>query len=367
MLRGGSPDRLDRHPDIAVVGGGVVGLATAAMCVRAGLGDVLVLEGAELAGGPSGRAGGVLSPEPHAWTDPADLVELGRHSLTLTRQVDNEWDNTLGIRDLDCLLTDRDLDQVSTPLAAPFDVLDEHQVRDREPSVRGIASAVLVRGQAHVDPLRFAAGFTRHAGTVATNVTVTGATIRARTLTTLHTTIGDIHPGVVVSATGHAPTGVAVRHTAVKGHLAVTRPLAHRLRSRVVSPIGGALPLQDGRLLTGGTFDENAQPGVQQAVVDQIRRGLDELIPAAMGTAFSHVWTCHRPASPDRLPIIDRLPGTDNAWFTAGHFGTGLLMAAATGETIAAWIGTGTRPARAAPFTVARFRTQPPNVAAEDR
>ncbi|HSS09654.1 MAG TPA: FAD-dependent oxidoreductase [Acidimicrobiales bacterium] len=40
----GVPDELSRQPDVLVVGGGMVGLATAVMCHRAGLGRVTVLE-----------------------------------------------------------------------------------------------------------------------------------------------------------------------------------------------------------------------------------------------------------------------------------------------------------------------------------
>ena len=38
----GMPADLDRHPDVLVVGGGVIGLATAVCCRRAGIGRVLV-------------------------------------------------------------------------------------------------------------------------------------------------------------------------------------------------------------------------------------------------------------------------------------------------------------------------------------
>jgi len=43
-LEPGVPPDLDRRPDVIVVGGGVVGLATAALCTRAGLGRVVVIE-----------------------------------------------------------------------------------------------------------------------------------------------------------------------------------------------------------------------------------------------------------------------------------------------------------------------------------
>lgn len=356
-LDAGTSHRIAHRPDIAVVGGGAVGLAIAAMCVRAGLGNVAVLERGNLAGGPSGRAGGVLAPEAHAWTDPPSLVALGRRSFALTRRLDDEWGNELGVRDLDCLLAGRRLPEVTTPLTAQVAVLDEQQVRDREPALRGVTGGVLIHEQGHVNPLRFAAALARHAGTVVTNAEVEASTVARRRVVTLHTRLGDVHPGVVIYATGGAPTpDVTVPHTSVKGHLAVTEPVACSLRTQIVTAGGGALPLPDGRLLTGGTIDDpDSAPGVRRTVVEGIRRGLDTIVPAAAAAQFSHVWTCYRPATPDRLPIIDRMPGTDNAWFTSGHFRTGLLMAVATGEIITKWVSSGTRPALAEPFTLARF------------
>src|SRR5256885_9071106 len=65
-LTPGVPDRLDRRPDVLVVGGGVVGLATAVACREAGLGRVLVLErGPRLASAASGGNGGAVAPDMH--------------------------------------------------------------------------------------------------------------------------------------------------------------------------------------------------------------------------------------------------------------------------------------------------------------
>ena len=39
----GVPEHLDRHPDILIVGGGIVGVTTALACTQAGLGSVVLL------------------------------------------------------------------------------------------------------------------------------------------------------------------------------------------------------------------------------------------------------------------------------------------------------------------------------------
>ena len=147
-----------------------------------------------------------------------------------------------------------------------------------------------------------------------------------------------------------------MRHHWVKGHLATTEPVPFALGARVVAPHGGALQLDDGRLLTGGTLDVGDDtPSVRAEVLAAMRTGLDAVIPAAARVPFSHAWCCFRPAAPDRLPLIDRVPGTENAWFASGMYRTGLLLACAVGDGLARWITSGSRPPELAPFGLDRF------------
>ena len=95
----GVPAELNRRPDVLVVGGGVIGLATAVACRLAGLGSVVVVERAErLASAASGGNGGAVAPDMHALTDSAEFVAFGRASLALYRRLDDEWDGAIGLR-----------------------------------------------------------------------------------------------------------------------------------------------------------------------------------------------------------------------------------------------------------------------------
>ncbi|MGH9114467.1 MAG: NAD(P)/FAD-dependent oxidoreductase, partial [Acidimicrobiales bacterium] len=91
------------------------------------------------------------------------------------------------------------------------------------------------------------------------------------------------------------------------------------------------------------------------AVVSTIRRDLDAALPCLAAVPTSHGWCGFRPAYPDRLPVVDRIPGLDNAWLTSGHFRTGVLMAPATGAAIALWIAAGRPPPEVAGLRAGRF------------
>ena len=79
------------------------------------------------------------------------------------------------------------------------------------------------------------------------------------------------------------------------------------------------------------------------------------MVPRTKELGVSHRWTCFRPAVADELPVIDQLPGLENAWASVAHFRTGIMVSPAAGELLAAWITTGERPAGAIPFGCDRF------------
>lgn len=354
-LAPGVPDELDRTPDVLVVGGGMIGLATAAGCRRAGLGRVVLVERDHLAAGASGGAAALLTPEVHAWTDPPAFVSLARDSLALYRRLDQEWRGALGLRPLDWLVPLPDPPAASLD-AGVAEVLDAAAVRDAEPEFSA-PGALLLRDQARLHPLRAAAAFAGRAGSVVTGVEVLDYDrVRGR-LTRVRTSHGDFAPGAVVVATGVAsrPERLMPQHR-VKGHLVATEPVSFRLRVALATPAGLlAFQLEDGRLVAGGTLDvDDESAEVRPEVVEAIRRDLAALLPGAAGVPLVHRWCCFRPATADLQPVIDRVPGLENAWLTAGHYRTGILMAPATGDALGRWIESGRAPAEVAPFGLAR-------------
>jgi glycine/D-amino acid oxidase-like deaminating enzyme len=392
LLLDPGPEDLGRRYDVLVVGGGVIGLATAALCRRAGLGRVAVLERGRLASGPSGRGGGVLAPELHDGTDPDCLVTFARQSLALWTELDREWDGALGIDPLDILQVPPPTGAKPPPGGEPASggkpaagappLGTEKPVETRVAAGRG---AVLHRGQARVHPLRLAAALARRAGTVATGVQVTGVETAGAGGLRVRTDRGEVDAGAVVLATGGAPSleglappggnglagpaagggeglaepggdGAAPRapggERSVKGTLLATVPAPFRLGAAIAGRGGVVFQLPDGRLVFGNTYDPaDPSPEVRPETLATTRADLAALAPDTAGLPLSHAWTCFRPATGDGLPVIDRLHGLDHVWATYGHFRTGFLLAAATGQALATWISSGERPEDLAPFS----------------
>jgi glycine oxidase len=345
------------RPDVLVVGGGIVGAATAVACRQAGLGSVLLIEAGRLGSGATGGAAGLLTPEIREWSDPGPFADLARTSLEYWKDLELSHPGGVGLIDLDWIGLVPDPESFAPHQLPAIEWLMPGEVRDLVPDLALPMAGALIRHQARVNPLRAIARLTAALPDVATGVAAISATVRGERVVTVGTSAGDIHPGVVVFATGRPPMldglPLDVPSDLVKGHLLVTEPVSVRVPG-TVAPV--ATQLEDGRLLVGGTFDTGDEsPSVRPDVIDAILSGLYAALPALNGVGVSHQWCCFRPRHPDGHPVIDRVPGLGNAWLTSGHFRTGILMAPVTARALVRWIAAGEAPAEAPAWSSARF------------
>jgi glycine oxidase len=348
----GSGSTPERRPDVLVVGGGIVGVATALACHMAGLGRVSLIEASALGSGATAGAAGLLVPEAHQGSDPKAFVELGRASLGLWRELEGSIPGGVGFQDMDWI------GLAPLPkgfLAGPSPAVEWLSIEDIAGLVPGLTretSGALIRHQGRVNPLRAVTRMAAQLARVTTGVAATGCEERGGAVRSISTTEGPLFPGSVIFATGGPPglAGIDVELPSdfVKGHLVATAPVTLTLPGSV-APL--ATQIEHGHLLAGGTVDTgDLSPGVNAEVIDNIGRELLAAWPQLSDAGLSHRWCCWRPHHPDGLPVIDRVPGLENAWFTSGHYRTGILMAPATARLLAEWVSTGRAPELAAPW-----------------
>lgn len=345
------------RPDVLVVGGGIMGVLTAWAATSAGLGSVQLVEAAQLGDGASGGSAGLLQPEPHQGNDPECLVELGRRSLQRWKELHRAIPGGVGLIEHDWIgLAPHPAGFVKDPPPTAR-WLEPSDVARLVPGLAGPVPGVLIPAQARLNPIRALARVAGRLPAVATQVAATAVTISGSRVTVVSTTAGAVSPGVVVFTTGTPPEllGLELSMPAdlVKGHLFVTAPADVRLDGTVV-PVATRLP--DGRLLAGGSLDvDDHTPDRQDEVIARLYRELVAALPGAKGSPVGHAWCCWRPHHPDALPVIDQVPGIENAWMTSGHYRTGVLMAPATADLLVEWLTTGQAPDPVAPFAAARF------------
>jgi glycine/D-amino acid oxidase-like deaminating enzyme len=353
-LEPGVSEPLDDTPDVLIVGGGVIGLATAVFLRRAGIDRVLVIERERrLASAPSGRAAGTLTPGIHSLLQGDAFVRLAQRGLELHRELDEEWGGAAGFRTIDSL--------VAPPIELPADlptppgmrVVDGIAAREIEPEFGEVAQAIHIERQGAVPPLRFAAELARRAGAVATGVAMLDLEATPSGAARVRTSHGVIEPGSVVLTTGLSDR-FPLRQRPVKGHMLATEPAPFTLRTLPAGLIG-FVQTAEGRVIGGGTVDlGDDDPVVRPDVIDSMLADLGRLVPAAKQLRVTHTWTCFRPAVLDEIPVIDQVPGFTNVWASVAHFRTGIMVSPAAADLITRWITTGERPIETADFAGSR-------------
>jgi glycine oxidase len=370
--------------DVAVIGGGVIGLAVAWYASRRGLG-VTVLDSQQPGHGASYVAAGMLGPVAEATAAEAPLLELGLASARIYPRFVAELtgaagSSDIGYRECGTLLVARDRDdaealQRELELRHRFGLRVERllasEARRREPALAPTLRLALDVPDDHViDPRRLTAAlltaFTAAGGRMAAGRRVTALAVhdgRARGVRLDDGT--ELAAEQVVVAAGAScdqidgiPPAARVPVRPVKGQLLrLHDPAGPGLLRRVVRmPSGGYIvPRGDGRYVIGATMEERGfDTSFTAGAAFELLRDAGELVPGISELVIDELLVGLRPATPDNLPVIGagELPGL--LW-AAGHRRNGILLAPITGQLVTGAL-LGEPPSElAAAFASARF------------
>ena len=367
-----------RPADVAVVGGGVAGLAAARGLALRGL-SAAVVEGRGVGAGASGAAGGMLAPQAEAdrRDELFDLLCASRAmypdfaaALREESGVDVELDRT---GTLYAAFTGHDEEEAArryewqSRAGLAVERLTGEKARALEPQlsphVRGallfpedwqVENRQLTRALA-ASCLRL--GVRVHAQTEAGAVRV-----ELGRATGVETSRGFLGAGAVVLAAGAwasrlpfvaggagAGGGKALnfKHPEVepvRGQMlcfeqaAVEAPIRHV----IYSPRGYLVPRHDGRLLAGSTtehagFDCEVTVGGLNAVTSHAL----ELAPRVAALRLRDSWAGLRPRSADGWPVLGESEDVGGLFYAAGLYRNGILLAPAVGELTAALVAEG--------------------------
>lgn len=125
----------------------------------------------------------------------------------------------------------------------------------------------------------------------------------------------------------------------------------------IFSGDGIIVPRRDGRVLSGSVFeDAGFNKSVTLDGMERILHAVRALVPSLASIPFREAWAGLRPATDDLLPVLGRSPTVANVLYAAGHFRSGILLSALTGELIADLVAGRAPGIDLAPFSPARFR-----------
>lgn len=347
-------------PDVAVIGGGVIGLSIAWSAARRGM-SVVVLDRGALGDGTSRVAAGMLAPVSEADAGEPAVLRAGLASAArwpaFAAELEEHSGSSAGYRRCGTLVVARDADEAEAldreralreDLGLPVARLRGSEARRLEPGLApGVRAALDVPDDHAVDPRALVAALAL-------------ACERAGVALRPGEEVADpaaVKAGRVVLATG-AWAGAPVRP--VKGQILRLRdPDGPGLLERVVRYERGYLvPRGDGRYVLGATMEERGfdttvtAGGVRELLQEAqlLVPGLDELVleEAAAGL---------RPGTPDNGPLLGE--AADGLVWATGHHRNGILLAPLTGDAIAALLAGEPMPEEAAAFAPGRFAEVP--------
>ena len=377
--------------DLAVAGGGAIGLACAWRAAQRGLRTVVVdARGAgrvdqagrrERRPGTAGAwevAAGMLAPVAESDFGDAPLTELGLRAARAFQGFCAELAESgvdPGYRPTGTLVVARDRDEAEAldrvlafrrELGLEVERLLPSAARRVEPALAPTVRLALdIPGDHSVDPRRLvaalAAAFEQTAGTLRRGRVDALVTDGSRA-TGLRLADGEeIHADRVLLAPGtgaiDVPEPARVPLRPVKGQIMRLRdPRGPGLVERTVRGAGGYLvPRADGGYVLGATMEERGHDTAPTAGgVYELLRDVSEIVPGVLELEISELRAGLRPATPDNLPAIG--PGAlEGLVWAAGHFRNGILLAPTTAELVVAAVCDEPLPDWAAPADPRRF------------
>jgi glycine/D-amino acid oxidase-like deaminating enzyme len=364
--------------DIIIVGAGIVGAACAMECAKAGL-RTLVLDRGPVSGGTTAAGMGhlVVMDDSEAQFALTSYSRRLWHEMRprLTREVEFDACGTLWVAaDEEEMAEVLRKQKYYEERGVHVEVLDGDGVAKAEPNLRpGMAGGLRVPDDAVVYP-PCAAQFLLEEAKKA------GAELRTQVAVKTLLPEGGVELADgsrisaerSVSATGpwspELTPGLAVRKR--KGHLVITDREPGFVHHQIVelgylksahssgtdSVAFNIQPRITGQVLIGSSRQYDAETSaVDQSILSRMLRRAIEYMPGLARLSVIRVWTGHRAATPDKLPIIGPSSVCDRIWLATGHEGLGITTSLGTGRLLADLLLGRTTEIPAEPYAPSRF------------
>ncbi|MFZ6003091.1 MAG: glycine oxidase ThiO [Actinomycetota bacterium] len=370
--------------DVAVVGGGVIGLACAWRLAQRGA-SVTVFDPAP-GSGASHAAAGMLAPvtEVHHGEEPLLALNLASAQLwpafaaelvdAAGIDIGHRTDGTLAVAlDDDDLRSLKELRGFQESLHLPVTRLTSRECRTREPSLSPrVRGGVLAANDHQVDSrlaVQALLATVERSGVTLVREPVTALSIADHAVTGVDTPGGRHACGTVVVAAGSwsadidgIPPAAMPPVRPVKGQILRLRfdpaaaPLQGTIRGLAAGRSVYLVPRSHGELVVGATVEEvGFDTTVTAGAVHDLLRAAIDLVPAVAELKLVEATARLRPGTPDNAPLIGPT-GLDGLVLATGHHRNGVLLAPVTAEVIASVVTTGTVPPVADRFDPGRFQ-----------
>lgn len=342
--------------EIAVIGGGIVGLAAAYFLASRGK-SVAVLERRTFGWEASGRSAAGVRQQGR---DPRE-IPLAMAAVRLWATLDRELQGETGYR--------RDGNVFVATTREGMAQLEEHEARERglglevelltAPQLRARVAAVSDRcvggkycaTDGIAEPALVMTSLARAAGRGGAQLypetEALDFVVEDRRVVSILTESLEFRPNVTVLAAGPwtplltARLGVPVPIVPVRSQVMQTEPIGPVCKEFVIARELGVYcrPAPGGTMLVGGEcIRDEPDP---RAAGETARQRISVCVPA-LGTApIRRVWSGLLDVTPDEVPLIGPMPGVRDCFVAAGFSGHGFCLGPMAGQLVAEWIAVG--------------------------
>ena len=356
-------------PEVAIVGGGIAGCATAYYLSTRGVASTII-ERDDIAAAASGLAYGGLNPLAGAGI-PGPMEPLAAWAFALHQRLAE----TLAAAGCAVGFRHRETMQLAfsaTEAAAltaeghrlssvdgfRVEALDGRAARKLEPRLApDVAAALLVEGTAEVDPSALTRALAAQSQAAVHIGEALGLLGRGGRATGIRTNHGVVPCETVVLASGPwRELCPALPIAPLKGEILRLRAPAPPLRPSVGWG-GNYATTKPGGLLWAGTTEERAgfdaapSAAAKRTILARLRR----MLPGLAAGAVARHTACLRPMAADGLAVLGRLPQWDNVYIANGGGRKGVLYGPAFGCALAELIVDAKATHGLSPYSPARF------------
>ncbi len=355
---------LPKAAEVVIIGGGIMGLATAYHIAANGLTDVVVLERSYLNAGASGRNGGGVREQ---WSTEQNVL-LMQESLERCKRFSKDFGVNVWLRQGGYLFLATRPEQLpameanvalQNGLGVPTQMLSPAQARQIVPEldIEGVLAASYNPEDGVIFPWPFVWGYAEAARRLgvhlATFTPATAIDVQAGVVTGVVTPRGRISCNLVVNAAAAwAPQvaellGVRLPNQPERHEIMVTESLKPFLEP-LVSELGTGLYFSQSMRgeLVGGMSDTVEPEGLEMRsslrFLLRMARALVTRMPALAQVKVVRQWAGCYDRTPDNNPIIGEVPEVRGFFQLHGFVGHGFMMAPAVSRIVGEHIARGT-------------------------
>ncbi|MEW5797120.1 MAG: FAD-binding oxidoreductase [Candidatus Zixiibacteriota bacterium] len=353
--------------DAVIIGGGIIGMATAFYLARARYGRIVLLEKEPLAGShsTSKAAGGIRAQ----FSNKVNIeMSMLSEKLFCRFKEDTGQDALFDQVGYMFLLTrDEDVDKFKQSVALQrslglnVEILKPADIPQYAPHVRldDVMMATFCHDDGLADPYEFLAGYEKAARKMGVEIEleteVTGLNVTAGRVTDVLTNRGNITCGVVVNATGAFASqigrmvGVDLKVAPVRRQCVTTGELdfVKPYFPMVVDVASGLYTHKESKGLLLGWADPDVKPSFDISIdpnyTDTILEKALDRIPQLETAEIANQWAGLYETTPDHRAIIGFEPAVEGLFHVAGFSGHGMMHAPAAG-LVSSQIITGQEP-----------------------